>query len=90
MSLRLRVHDGEPIGQALRRFKKLILQHGAFWERYHRAWRFAPGTQLRRKKRFTKRFKARLATLQAQKAGEQPVASLEEARAEFWKRTGKR
>ena len=86
----MRVHDGEPIGKALRRFKKLIQQHGAFWERYHRAWRFAPGTQLRRKKRFMKRFKARMATLQAQKMGEQPVASLTEATEAFWKRTGKR
>ena len=55
-----------------------------------REWRFAPGTQLRRKKQFKKRLKARLATLQAQQAGEQPVASLEEAAAMFQKRTGKR
>jgi ribosomal protein S21 len=85
----MRVHDGEPIGQALRRFKKLVQRHGSFWERYDRAWRFGPATQLRRKKRFKKRFKARMATLTAQQAGEQPVASLKEAKAAFWTRTGK-
>jgi small subunit ribosomal protein S21 len=90
MGIRMRVHEREPIGQALRRFKKLVQQHGDSWERRRRAWRFAPGTQLRRKKQFKKRLKARLATLEAQKAGELPVASLEEAEATFWKRTGKR
>lgn len=84
----MRVHDGEPIGHALRRFKKLV-QPYLFWENRRRAWRFAPATQLRRRKRFKKRFKARMATLAAQQAGEQPVASLEEASEKFWKRTGK-
>jgi small subunit ribosomal protein S21 len=89
MGLRIRVHDGEPLGKALRRLKKLIQQHGSFWERVHRAERFGPATQERRKKRFLKRFKARQATLVAQQAGEQPVASLEEATEAFWKRRGK-
>jgi len=84
----MRVRDGEPIGQALRRFKKLGAESGVAWEKYRRAWRFAP-VQLRRKRRFRKRFKARKATLQAQEAGEQPVASLAEATAKFWNRTGK-
>jgi small subunit ribosomal protein S21 len=89
MGVRMRVHDNEPIGQALRRFKRLIEQNGGFWEARHRAWRFAPGTQQRRRKQFRKRFKARKATLLAQKAGEQPVASVKQAVVQFWMRTGK-
>jgi hypothetical protein len=46
-------------------------------------------TNQRRAKRFQKRFKAREATLLEQMAGVQPVASLEEAKAQFWRRTGK-
>jgi ribosomal protein S21 len=89
MSVRVQVRPGEPIRQALLRFKKKVARYGGFWETYRRAWRFAPATQLKRKKRFKKRFKARKATLAAQKAGEQPVASLAEATAAFWKHTGK-
>lgn len=86
----MRVHDGEPIGQALRRFKKLLMQRsGVWWSMHSRPKRFVSATQYRRKKRFKKRFKARLATLTAQQAGEQPVASLEEATEAFWKRRGK-
>jgi ribosomal protein S21 len=82
----MRLHDGEPIGQALRRFKKLVASQ--VWEqRWH--VHFVPVTQIRRAKQFQKRFKARRATLLAQKAGEQPVASIAEAVAEFWRRTGK-
>ena len=84
----MRLHDGEPIGQALRRFKQLVERHGLVWEqRWHE--RFVPESQLRRAKRFRKRFKARRATLLAQQAGEQPVASMADAVAAFWKRTGK-
>jgi hypothetical protein len=50
---------------------------------------FEDPTQARRAKRFQKRFKARQATLMAQKAGEQPVASLPEAGKRSWRRTGK-
>jgi hypothetical protein len=46
-------------------------------------------TQARRAKRFQKRFKSRRSTLLAQMAGEQPVSSLAEAKAAFWRRTGK-
>jgi hypothetical protein len=46
-------------------------------------------TQERRAKRFQKRFKARRATLLAQRSGEQPVESLKGATARFWERTGK-
>ncbi len=86
MGIRMRLHDGEPLAQALRRFKKLVANQ--VWEqRWH--VHFVPATRLRRAKRFKKRFKARRATLLAQQAGEQPVASLAEAEAEFWRRTGK-
>lgn len=50
---------------------------------------FMDATQARRAKRFQKRFKARKATLLAQRAGESPVSSLAEATKAFWKRTGK-
>lgn len=90
MGVRMRVHDREPIGAALRRFDKLLHQRsGVAWHFMFRPTRFVPATQYKRKKRFNKRFKARMATLQAQQAGVQPVAALKEARAAFWKRTGK-
>ena len=86
----MRVHDNEPIGVALRRFKRLLYQRGVMWQvRIRSGETFIPATQYRRRKRFKKRLKAREATLQAQKAGEQPVACLEEATTAFWKRTGK-
>ncbi len=88
MAARIRLHDGELIGQALRRFKKLLARHGHIGEQ-RRHFHFVPATQLRRAKRFQKRFQARRATLLAQQAGEQPVASLAEATAELWRRTGK-
>jgi small subunit ribosomal protein S21 len=88
MGIRMRLHDGEPVGQALRRFKKLVSSHGLVWEQRKHV-HFVPATQLRRAKRFQKRFKARRATLLAQKAGQQPVTSLAEAVVEFWRRTGK-
>ena len=84
----MRLSDGEPIGLALRRFKKLVAWKGNRWEqRRHVA--FVPETQLRRARKFKKRFKARLATLLSQKEGMQPVASLKEASVKFWQRTGK-
>jgi small subunit ribosomal protein S21 len=88
MGLRMRLHDGEPIGQALRRFKRLLARHGQMWEQRRHA-HFVPATQIRRAKRLRKRFKARRATLLAQRAGEQPVASLNEAVAELWRRSGR-
>jgi small subunit ribosomal protein S21 len=88
MGVRMRLHDGEPVGQALRRFKKLLASHGQIWELRRHVY-FVPATQIRRAKRFQKRFKARRATLLAQRAGQQPVASISDAAAEFWRRTGK-
>jgi small subunit ribosomal protein S21 len=88
MGVRIVVGEREPIGLALRRFKKLLERQGVTWELRRRAY-FADASQARRAKRFQKRFKARKATLLAQMAGEQPVSSLPEAREAFWKRTGK-
>jgi small subunit ribosomal protein S21 len=88
MGIRMRLHDGEPIEQALRRFRQLLVQSGKPWEqRWY--FRFVPPGPLRRYKKIRKRFKARLATLRDQKAGKQPVASLAEATAEVWRRRGK-
>jgi small subunit ribosomal protein S21 len=88
MGARIVVGEREPIGLALRRFKKLLERQGLTREMRRRKYAADP-TQARRAKRFQKRFKARKATLLAQKAGEQPVSSLAEAIKKFWKRTGK-
>jgi small subunit ribosomal protein S21 len=88
MGVRIVVGEREPIGLALRRFKKLLQRQGVTWEMKRRAY-FADPTQARRAKRFQKRFKARQTTLLAQRAGEQPVSSLAEATEGFWKRPGK-
>ncbi len=88
MGVRIVVRDREPISVALKRFKQQLALQGVSWEVRRRAC-FADLTETRRAKRFQKRFKAREATLLAQIAGEQPVESLAEARAAFWKRTGK-
>jgi small subunit ribosomal protein S21 len=88
MGVRIVVGEREPIGLALRRFKKLLERQGVTWEMRRRVC-FTDATQARRAKRFQKRFKARKATLLAQRAGEQPVSPLAEATEAFWKRTGK-
>lgn len=88
MVLRMRLHDREPIGLALRRFRKLLTLHGLLWERRKRS-HYISETAYRRAKRFRKRLKARLATLRAQQAGLQPVASLVQATEKFHRRTGK-
>jgi small subunit ribosomal protein S21 len=88
MGVRIVVWDLEPIGLALRRFKKKLERQGVTWEMGRRAY-FDDPTQARRAKRFKKRFKARKATLLAKLVGEQPGASLTQAQKKFWKRTGK-
>jgi small subunit ribosomal protein S21 len=88
MGVRIVVGEREPIGLALRRLKKLLDRQGVTREIRRRRY-FADATEDRRTKRFQKRFKARKATLLAQRAGEQPVSSLAEATKAFWKRTGK-
>ena len=79
---------GESIGQALKRFRKLLERHGVSWELRKRK-HFVTLTEIRRAKKFRKRFKARRATLLAQKASEQPVTKLAELVEVFWRKTGK-
>jgi len=88
MGVRIVLADKEPIGAALRRFKKLLERSGLTYDLRRRA-AFHKPTQERRSKVFKKRFKARKATLLAQMGGEQPVASMVQARKAFWKKTGK-
>jgi ribosomal protein S21 len=88
MGVRIVVGECEPIGLALRRFKMLLERLGVTWEMRRRVY-FADNTLARRAKRFQKRLKARVATLLAQGAGEQPVASLPVAKKTFSKRRGK-
>jgi hypothetical protein len=73
----------------LKRLKECLERHGVTWE-INRRRQFRPASQIRRAKRFQKRFKARKATYLAQVAGEQPaLTTLHQAQEEFWKRTGK-
>jgi ribosomal protein S21 len=88
MGVRIVVGEREPISLALKRFRQQLARQGVTWEMRRRVY-FADPTQARRAKRFQKRFKARRATLLAQKAGEQAVSSLKEAVKAFWERTGK-
>jgi small subunit ribosomal protein S21 len=88
MGVRIVLADKEPIGLALKRFKKLLERHGVIRDQ-RRQEAFHKPTQTRRAKKFKKRFKARKTTLLKQIAGEHPVSSLKEAKATFWKRTGK-
>lgn len=48
MGLRMRVHDKEPIGQALRRFKKLIERSGMQKELRHHQYYEKPCEQRQR------------------------------------------
>ena len=89
MGVKIVVGQQEPIELALKRFRKVLERDDATWESRRRAYFIKP-TQVRRARRFQKRFKARRATLLAQKAGKQPVISLADAIDQFWTRTGKR
>jgi ribosomal protein S21 len=88
MGVRIQVRDGEPISEALRRLKRESDACGATWEARRRSYHVR-ATEERRAKRFQRRFKARRAILLAQIAGVKSVASVAEAKARFWKRTGK-
>jgi small subunit ribosomal protein S21 len=88
MGVRIVLAEKEPISAALRRFKKLLERSGLTRD-LRRQGSFQKPTEIRRRKKFKKRFKARLATLLAQKDGKQPVASVAEAHKAFWKKTGK-
>ena len=88
MGIRIVLADKEPINAALRRFKKLLERSGLTRD-LRRQESFQKPTEIRRRKRFKKWFKARLATLVAQTDGKQPVASMVEVHKAFWKKTGK-
>jgi hypothetical protein len=91
MGVKFRVHEGEPIGRALRRFKK---QTGQFISNWKSAVEVASSRQQKsgepRNSKSGLEFRARKATLLAKLAGQQPSTSaIAELRAEFWQRTGK-
>lgn len=88
MGVRVVVGDGEPIDTALQRLKQRVEREGVAWEVRRRAY-CATGTELRRAKRFQKRFKAREAALLARMAAGLSCPALEAAKAAFWRRTGK-
>jgi ribosomal protein S21 len=90
------VADKEPIASALKRFRRLLDQHGVNWEIRKRGYLIRPrgcafrATETRRAKKFQKRFKAREATLLAKMAGVEPTDSTaSELKLAFWKKTGK-
>jgi small subunit ribosomal protein S21 len=88
MSVRIVIAEGESIGQALKRFRKLLERLGVSWEQRRRGYFIKP-TQIRRAKRFKKIFKARKGTLLGKKAGVQPDSSISESIKGFWRVTGK-
>jgi ribosomal protein S21 len=97
MGVRIVVAVNEPIGLALKRFKRLLKQHGVSWEMRKRGFLIQPdgcrfeATAARRAKEFRKRFKSREETLLAKLAGKQPTDSLgSELMVAFWNRSGKR
>jgi len=77
MGIRMRLHEGEPIGQALRRFKKLVELHKKRGKRHKPTpWWYEPhfvrNTEIRRRKEFMKWVKSRDATFLAERGGKQP------------------
>ena len=70
MSVKIVVGEREPIGLALRRFRKLLERTGTTYE-MRRSWYFLAPNQIRRKKRNSKSLKCRLATLQAKRTEKQ-------------------
>src|SRR5207248_9568051 len=63
MPLRMRVHDREPIGMALRRFKKLLERSGVLKEQRNRKYYEKP-CEARRRAKLRKRSAIRKASLQ--------------------------
>jgi ribosomal protein S21 len=89
MGVRVALAENEPIGSALKRFKKMLECEGVNRDLARRR-SFIKRTQTRRAKEFQKKFKARKATLLAKMAGEQPSeSSASELVDAFWKRTRK-
>ena len=80
--------EGEQIGLALRRFKKLLERDSSIRELRDHVY-FIPATQVRRAKRFRRRFKTRKAALHALMAEKQSARVIAAALAAFWKRSGK-
>lgn len=89
MGVRILIGERESIRLALKRLRHKCNHERLPWVKQGQLFFPADRTEERRAKRFQKRLKARYATLKAQMAGEQPVASLAAAAAEFRKRTGK-
>ncbi len=71
MPLRMRLHDREPIGLALRRFKKMLERSGLAREIRFRQSRFRPWAEIRRHKEYTKLRKSRDQTRLDKRAGRQ-------------------
>jgi len=85
MGVRIVLAEGESIGQAFRRLRKLLERLGVSWELRRRKYYLKP-SQVRRAKRFRKRFKARHAVLIAKMAGEQSTSF---SATKLWRKTGK-
>ena len=89
MGVRIVLADKEPIGLALRRFRKRVEREGIPWEMRRRR-SFVNATEVRRAKEFKKRFKAREATMLAKMTGEQATTlTASELLNHFWQSTGK-
>ena len=88
MGVRIVLADKEPIAVGLRRLRKSLERHGVTWEVRQHLY-FAKDCETRRRNRFRKRFKSRLATLRAKEAGKEPTSSIADDFRSFWKRTGK-
>jgi small subunit ribosomal protein S21 len=89
MGVRIVVGEREAIGLALRRFRKQLERQGVLWEVRRRS-HFVRNTEWRRAKAFRKRFKTREAVLHAQIMAGMSGPTLEKAKCEFWRRTGKK
>ena len=70
MGVKIVLAEREPIGLALRRFRKKLERNGITYECQRNRW-FTKATEIRRAKEFQKSYKARRATLLAKRAGEQ-------------------
>ena len=70
MGVKIVLAEGEPIGIALRRFRKLLERNGVTYE-MRRTRRFLEVTRIRRAKAFQKWYESHQATLLAKRAGEQ-------------------
>jgi ribosomal protein S21 len=88
MGVRVVVGEGEPVELSLKRLKKQLERAGVPGEMRWRVY-FVDGTEVRRAKRFRKRFRTREAALVARMTAGLTGPALAAAKAEFWRRTGK-